>query len=82
MFWRYPPIVLVALRVLGWGGVRQWVADYLAYSWAALGAWLGVRPPGRGRAGRASDWAWATAPGLGLRLRARFDEWRAMGWLT
>lgn len=81
MFWRYPPIVLVALRVLGWGGVRQWVADYLAYSWAALGAWLGVRLGAGGRAALAIGLG-RLAPGLGLRLRARFDEWRAMGWLT
>jgi lycopene cyclase CruA len=50
MFRRYPRIVTIAWRVLGPGGVRQWIADYLRYSGAALAAWSGRRIGSGGRA--------------------------------
>jgi lycopene cyclase CruA len=81
MFWRYPRIIAIAWRVLGPGGICQWAGDYLAYSRAALLARCGRRLGSSGR------WALAAivgraAPALELRLRARFAEWRAMGWTT
>ncbi|HEU4328035.1 MAG TPA: hypothetical protein VFS21_33165 [Roseiflexaceae bacterium] len=79
MFARHPQIVLTAWRVLGARGAWQWAGDYLAYSRAAALAALGCRLGPGGRAvlttalGRVS-------PVLAFRLRARFAEWRAMGW--
>jgi lycopene cyclase CruA len=77
--WRYPKILSIAWRVLGTVGVRQWIGDYLVYSGAALaaraGGLLGVR--GRGALAAITD---RLNPALGLFLRARFAEWRAMGW--
>ncbi|MBK9710644.1 MAG: hypothetical protein IPO81_04800 [Kouleothrix sp.] len=80
MFWRYPQIALIAWRVLGPRGVRQWIGDYLVYTRAALLAWLGRRLSAPGRAALAAGLE-RRAPALGLRLQARFAEWRAMGWL-
>jgi lycopene cyclase CruA len=80
MFRRYPPIAAIAWRVLGPAGVRRWIGDYLAYSRAALAAVLGRRLGSGGRAALAALLGRAH-PALGLRLRARFAEWRAMGWL-
>ncbi len=79
MFRRYPRIVPIAWRVLGPAGVRQWIGDYLAYSFAALVAWAGARIGAEGRAALAEQ-VGRLAPAAGLRLRARFAEWRAMGW--
>ena len=80
MFRRYPRIVGIAWRVLGAGGVRHWMADYLRYSGAALAAWCGRRIGSGGRAALAIGLGRA-APALGLRIAARFAEWRAMGWM-
>ena len=79
MFRRHPHIVPIAWRVLGPAGVARWIADYLAYSRAALAAWLGGRIGAGGRA-MLVETLDRLAPALGLRLRARFAEWRAMGW--
>jgi lycopene cyclase CruA len=77
---RHPRIVALAWRVLGPAGVRRWAGDYLAYSGAALFAagarWLGAG--GRVALVRLGE---RLSPALGLRLRAHFAEWRAMGWL-
>jgi lycopene cyclase CruA len=80
MFWRYPPIANIAWRVLGLRSVRQWVGDYLAYCGAALAAWCGRRLGPGGRAALALGLG-RVAPALGLRIAARFAEWRAMGWM-
>jgi lycopene cyclase CruA len=80
MFQRYPRIVKIAWRVLGLGGVRKWIADYLAYSGEALAAWCGRRLGVGGRAALAVGLG-RMAPSLGLRVAARFAEWRAMGWM-
>jgi lycopene cyclase CruA len=80
MFRRYPRIVGIAWRVLGAAGVRRWVTDYLVYSAAALAAACARLPGERGRALIVASLS-RIAPALGFRLRARFAEWRAMGWL-
>ncbi len=80
MFWRHPRIALIAWRVLGPAGVRQWIADYLAYSLAALLAALG-RGLGAAWRERLAGGVARLAPAAALRLRARFAEWQAMGWL-
>jgi lycopene cyclase CruA len=80
MFRRYPAIVGIAWRVLGFGGVVRWVADYLAYSRAGLAAWCGRRLGAGGRAALALGLG-RMLPALGLRIAARFAEWRAMGWM-
>ncbi|HJZ46378.1 MAG TPA: hypothetical protein VKE41_04405 [Roseiflexaceae bacterium] len=80
MFRRNPRIVRIAWRVLGAGGVCQWIADYLAYSRTALAAWCARRLGSGGRAALAVGIGRA-APALGLRVAARFAEWHAMGWM-
>jgi lycopene cyclase CruA len=80
MFRRYPQIVGIAWRVLGMSGVRQWIGDYLAYSRVALAATFGRRLGPGGRAALAVGLS-RIAPALGLRIAARFAEWRAMGWM-
>jgi lycopene cyclase CruA len=80
-FLRYPRVVGIAWRVLGPRGVAQWIGDYLRYSAVALNARL-VGRAGGPRLERAlvtlAGRLWPTAA---LRLRARYAEWRAMGWL-
>jgi lycopene cyclase CruA len=80
MFRRHPDIVLKAWRVLGPAGIRRWVADYLTYSGAALLA-AGARRLGLGGRLALARVGERLAPQLGLRLRARYAEWRAMGWV-
>jgi lycopene cyclase CruA len=80
MFRRHPQIAWIAWRVLGMSGVRQWIGDYLAYSRAALAAWCGRRLGPGGRAALAVGLG-RVVPALGLRIAARFAEWRAMGWM-
>jgi lycopene cyclase CruA len=80
MFRHHSRIVLIAWRVLGPAGVRRWIGDYLAYSGAALLAATGRRLGVGGRLALVRLGA-RLSPALGLRLRARFAEWRAMGWL-
>jgi lycopene cyclase CruA len=79
VFFRHPAVVLAAWRVLGAQGVRRWAADYLVYSGEATLAALGRRAGARARVGLVGLAA-RYAPGLALRLRARFAEWQAMGW--
>jgi lycopene cyclase CruA len=79
MFRRHPQIVLIAGRVLGAAGIRRWIGDYLVYSRSALAAWCGRRLGAAGRHALVAVLDRA-APALGLRLRACFAEWRAMGW--
>ena len=80
MFRRYPHIVVDAWRVLGPRGIRRWIGDYLVYSGAALMARAGRSLGPRGRAALLAG-VWRVSPALGLRLRARFAEWRSMGWI-
>jgi hypothetical protein len=80
MFRRHPQIVGKAWRVLGPAGVRRWIGDYLVYSGAALQAAGGrlIGASGRLALARIGE---RIAPSIGLRLRGRFAEWSAMGWL-
>ncbi|MFL5803979.1 MAG: hypothetical protein ACJ8CR_19820 [Roseiflexaceae bacterium] len=80
MFRHHPRIIVIAWRVLGPAGVRRWVGDYLTYSAAALLA-AGGRRLGVGGRLALVCLGERFSPALGLRLRARFAEWRAMGWL-
>jgi len=80
MFRHYPPIATSAWRVLRPAGLRQWIGDYLVYSRTALVAWCGRRLGPGGRSALAAVLG-RIAPSLGLRARARFAEWRAMGWV-
>lgn len=77
---RYPQILPVSLGVLGVRGVSQWALDYLRFSAvaAAAAAARAIGPAGERGLYRLAD---RLAPALGLRLRARYAEWRAMGWL-
>jgi lycopene cyclase CruA len=80
-FRHHPQVALKAWRVLGPSGIRRWIADYLTYSGAALLAAGGRRLGLGGRLALARVGEWL-APSLGLRLRARYAEWRAMGWIS
>jgi lycopene cyclase CruA len=80
IFRRHPRIALIAWRVLGPSGVRQWIADYLIYSRAALLAWC-VRWLGPSARSALAQNIGRAAPALELRLHARFAEWRVMGWI-
>jgi lycopene cyclase CruA len=80
MFRQYPRIVPIAFHVLGIDGVRRWVADYLIFSRAALLAWMGNRLGTGGRVALAAGLE-RLSPALGLRARAQFAEWQAMGWV-
>jgi len=77
---RWPQILPASLQVLGVRGVMQWASDYVRFSATAVAATAA-------RLGGASGEAWLTAfsaarsPVLGLRVRAHYAEWRAMGWL-
>ncbi|KPV51638.1 hypothetical protein SE17_20075 [Kouleothrix aurantiaca] len=79
MFRHHPRIVFIAWRVLGPAGVRQWIADYLAYSRAALLAYVGSAIPAPVR-GALSSGLGRLVPSWALRLRAHLAEWQAMGW--
>ena len=76
MFFTYRPIVSIAFRVLKGAGVRQWIADYLRFSWAALRA-VGGRFIGVARLRR---WADRLPARRRLALLATLEEWRVMGW--
>jgi lycopene cyclase CruA len=77
---RYPVVFKLAFLILGVPGVWQWFNDYLRFSamwvYAAGGRALGPRGE------QALCWlAGRVAPGAALRIRARYAEWRVMGWI-
>ena len=80
-FWRYPRVVGIALRVLGVRGVAQWAGDYARYSLAALDAQVVGRAGGPRLERVLTAVLDGLSPALALRVRARYAEWRAMGWL-
>jgi lycopene cyclase CruA len=80
MMWHYPGILLAAWKVLGIEGITQWMGDYARFSWTAATA-AAARVAGRHAEQALTDIAERLAPALGLRLRARYAEWRSMGWL-
>ncbi|NTW01303.1 MAG: hypothetical protein HGA19_08310 [Oscillochloris sp.] len=79
---RYNPGILIdALQVIGLRGIFKWMGDYVRFSVAAATATLAGtagRPVENGLTGLAERFA----PALGLRLRARYAEWRVMGWIV
>ncbi len=77
---RYPTILLIALRVLGMRGIVQWGGDYIRFSTVAAIATL-ARTAGPQAEALLVSAADRVRPALGLRLRARYAEWRAMGWI-
>ncbi|GAB4433468.1 MAG: hypothetical protein OHK0015_22270 [Chloroflexi bacterium OHK40] len=78
---RWPQILLAAWGVLGPRGIAQWAGDYLRFSWsAALAAIARLGGPMAERL--LVDLADARSAALGLRVRASYAEWRAMGWLS
>jgi lycopene cyclase CruA len=79
-FRRHPQIVLKAWRVLGPAGIRRWIGDYMAYSGVALLTAGGRRLGLGGRLALARVGERLTLR-LGLRLRACYAEWQAMGWV-
>jgi lycopene cyclase CruA len=81
MMWHYPGILLAAWKVLGIKGITQWMGDYARFSWAAATAAL-ARVGGRRAEQALTGLAERLAPALGLRLRARYAEWRSMGWVA
>ena len=80
MFFRHPPIVQKAWRVLGPAGVRQWIGDYVRYSSAAASAAGAQLLGGGGQRALVAVLARAR-PAAGLRVQAALAEWRASGWL-
>jgi lycopene cyclase CruA len=81
MMRHYPGILLAAWKVLGPQGITQWMGDYARFSGAAAAAAL-ARAAGPGAEQALVGIAERLAPALGLRLRARYAEWRAMGWVA
>jgi lycopene cyclase CruA len=77
---RWPQVLLASLKVLGVRGVMQWVGDYGRFSATAAAATLAraIGPQGEAWLTRIAD---ARSPALGLRVRASYAEWRAMGWV-
>lgn len=78
---RYKPdILLAAWKVIGIRGFLQWLGGYTRFSFVAALAALAraAGPRTEQLLTSASD---RIIPALGLRLRARYAEWRAMGWI-
>lgn len=77
---RYRMILPISFRVLGVSGMWQWFCDYLRFTAMAAGAALG-RCGGRWGEAAAYWLADRCSVALGLRTRARYAEWRTMGWV-
>jgi lycopene cyclase CruA len=77
---RFRQIIPISWRVLGPRGWLQWASDYGRFSGSALQASLARLG---GRAGeRSLRWlADRLGPRAGLLVRAKYAEWRAMGWV-
>jgi|GEM_PF-111284 len=77
---RFPQILPVSWGVLGPRGMVQWAGDYLRFTAVAAQA-AAARAAGAGGEAAVCGLAELLAPRLALRLRARYAEWRAMGWV-
>jgi lycopene cyclase CruA len=77
---RYKIVFVIVWPVLGLRGVWQWFNDYVRFSAASAIAGVGCRLGPRGER-LLTGLAERISPALGLRVRARYAEWRAMGWL-
>lgn len=77
---RWPQILVVAWGVLGPLGIARWTGDYLRFGAEAAGAAL-ARRGGRPAERLLTALADAASPAAGLRVRALYAAWRAMGWM-
>jgi lycopene cyclase CruA len=78
--WRYPRVFPCTLQVLGWGGIRDWISDYLKLGEHALACNLYkqlVFPQDARWQARLSK----IGPALALKMAAHREEWKACGWL-
>jgi lycopene cyclase CruA len=78
---RYKVVFVIVWPVLGLRGVWQWLNDYVRFSAASAAGVVGRRLGPRGERVLTSL-AERISPALGLRVRARYAEWRAMGWIS
>jgi hypothetical protein len=80
MLLKYPVVLSAAPQVLGVEGVYQWLCDYVNLG---ANAALATGAAAAGAKGEyALDWLTAKNPtDLRLMVRARYAEWRVMGWL-
>jgi lycopene cyclase CruA len=87
----YPPMLLGLLRhhpgilravwqVLGPQDLLRWLGDFARFTAAAAEASV-AKTTGHAAERALIAVADLVAPGVGLRLRARYAEWRSMGWL-
>jgi lycopene cyclase CruA len=77
---RYPWILVDSWHVLGPHGMVQWAADYLRFSAAAAQATV-ARVGGAALERLLTRLLSVLSPRVGLRVRAAYAEWRAMGWI-
>jgi lycopene cyclase CruA len=76
----YKVVFIIAWPVLGVAGIWQWFRDYVRFSAEAAYA-AGARKLGKRGEGLLRKLGDRISPRLGLRVRARYAEWRAMDWL-
>ncbi len=76
----YPVIMTKAWRVLKQEGVNQWLLDYTRFTLQALFASI-VRPTGKRLEQLLYTLGTCLSPSLGLSIRSRYAEWRAMKWV-
>ena len=78
---RWPRILIAAWGVLRPAGIAQWAVDYTRFGADAASAAV-ARACGPRAEGLLTALAEARNPALGLRVRARYAGWRAMGWIV
>jgi lycopene cyclase CruA len=77
---RFNQIIPISWRVLGPGGWLQWAGDYLRFSGSALQASVARLVGTTGE--RGLRWlADRLGTQAGMLVRAKYAEWRAMGWV-
>jgi lycopene cyclase CruA len=77
---RYPVIMSKTFQVLGAGGFYRWERDYLLFWLASLYAFVGKKAGPRAEQ-TLHQFGDRLSPAAGLLVRARYEEWRAMGWI-
>lgn len=77
---RFHQIIPISWNVLGPKGWLQWASDYAYFSSQAAQAALARKlgPPGEHMLRALAD---RRSPSAGMAVRARYAEWRAMGWI-
>jgi hypothetical protein len=76
----HPGILPAVWQVLGPQDFLRWLGDYAQFTVAAAEA-SGARAAGGRVESALTGLADLLAPAVSLRLRARYAEWRSMGWL-